>query len=468
MALTLAPPPTVRGRVQLGVSAVLLAVSFAAGLTAEAPTAWGLLPIGVYAALAIGGLNLVGATFVALLSGLLLARPAPVDAATTLLGAFGDSVFFIGVLCALGSALGEILRRTGGAALLVRRVLRMFPADGRSAIALGVMTSALVLVFALGTLAGALAVIAPLVVPVAARAGLTRSTTATALLLGAGAGLATAPFSPANIAIFDATGISYPLFLLVCGLPLALLSYLVAFLVLPRIQRASARDDGDRYAEADGTGEAEGEALPATAGRAAVAFAAALAVAVLAASITRAGALFPIVALPVMTIVTALAARMPAREALAGFWDGFRRVLAIVALFWMLAVLFDLVTVLDPYAILMDDLSGSLAGLSAYAFALAVALLGWVAVPGATAAQIVLIHQIFGPLGDAVGLSAPAWAVVYLWGSKADTYGPFPNPNMVVALGVAQGIRLRTLLLVGWAVLVPGAVMYAAILTLLT
>ncbi|GAB2827301.1 Na+/H+ antiporter NhaC family protein [Actinocorallia aurea] len=466
MALTLTPPPTIRGRIQLGVSVVLLVVSFAAGLTAEAPTSWGLLPIGVYAALAIGGLNLVASTAVALLSGLLLAQLSLVDTATALGSAFGDSVFFIGVLCALGSGLGEVLRRTGGAALIVRRVLRLFPGDGLLAIALGLMTAALVLVFSLGTLAGALAVIAPLAVPVAARAGLTRSTAATALFLGAAGGLAVAPFSPANIAIFDATGLSYPRFLLVCGLPLAILSYAVAVLVLPRIQRSSGRDGGDAYDAEHGPGEADD--LPATAGRAAVAFSAALAVAVVAASVTRAGALFPIAALPIMTIVTVVAARVPAREGLAAFWDGFRRMLGVVALFWMLAVLFDLITVLDPYAILMDELSGHLNGLSAYAFALVVALLGWVAVPGATAAQIVLIHQIFGPLGEAVGLSSSAWAVVFMWGSKADTYGPFPNPNQVVALGVAQATRLRTLLLVGWAVLIPGAVMYAAILTLLT
>ena len=54
--------------------------------------------------------------------------------------------------------------------------------------------------------------------------------------------------------------------------------------------------------------------------------------------------------------------------------------------------------------------------------------------------------------------------VVLLFASKADTYGPFPNPNMVSTMGLAHSTNLRTMLLTGWVLLVPVALMYVAML----
>jgi hypothetical protein len=58
--------------------------------------------------------------------------------------------------------------------------------------------------------------------------------------------------------------------------------------------------------------------------------------------------------------------------------------------------------------------------------------------------------------------------IVLLWASKADTYGPFPNGNMVGAMGLARSTNLRGLLLTGWAVLIPACLLYAGLLAVLT
>ncbi|MEU0075027.1 hypothetical protein ABZ027_36655 [Streptomyces sp. NPDC006332] len=49
-------------------------------------------------------------------------------------------------------------------------------------------------------------------------------------------------------------------------------------------------------------------------------------------------------------------------------------------------------------------------------------------------------------LGFSFGLTPAAWAVTYLWGSKAATCGPCPDANTMGALRFAQGTGLRTLL----------------------
>ncbi|MGW0608780.1 Na+/H+ antiporter NhaC family protein [Streptomyces sp. NPDC002640] len=450
-----------------------LAVSVTVGLSTDAPTLWGLLPVVLYAVLALTGADLALATAVALLSALLLALPAPGTAVDVLGGTLTDPVTLIGLIIVFGAAVGEVLRVTGVADALVRGILRTVEGRGTTALTYAMMGACLVLVAGLGTLAGALAIAAPLLIPVAARAGLTRSTTAVTMFLGGCAGLALAPFAGSNIAIMQTADADYPTYLAVGAGPLALLSLALAAVVVPWVQRHSAAR-GDFYrpeevtrADPAGTIDPAGTRPDARTRRATRAFLATLAVTVAYAAVTRAGTVFPLVALPLLALVTATAAGLsPARTARAAL-TGARRMLPMLLLFWMLAALFGFVDLLRPYDVVLDALGPDLRAMSALPFALAVAALGWVGVPGATAAQVILIGEVFGPIGDELGIGPAAWVIVLLWASKADTYGPLPNANMVGAMGLARAGRLPYLLGTGWALLVPACALYAVLLNVI-
>ena len=71
----------------------------------------------------------------------------------------------IGLIIILGGGLAEVLRATGVAGQTVRSVMRFAGGKGRTAAAFAMMISCLLLVAALGTLAGALAVAVPLLLP---------------------------------------------------------------------------------------------------------------------------------------------------------------------------------------------------------------------------------------------------------------------------------------------------------------
>ncbi|MFE9868961.1 hypothetical protein ACFYPZ_41215 [Streptomyces sp. NPDC005506] len=146
---------------------------------------------------------------------------------------------------------------------------------------------------------------------------------------------------------------------------------------------------------------------------------------------------------------------------------GARRLLPMLLLFWMLAALFAFIDSLHPYDVVMDQFGPGLREMSPLPFALAVASLGWVGVPGATAAQVVLLSEVFGPLGNSLGIGSAARVVILLWASKADTYGPLPNANMVGPMGLARATRLPYLLGAGWAVLIPACALYAVLLAVL-
>ena len=439
-----------------------LLVALVAGVATSPPTLWGLLPIVLYAALALLGMDITVATGVAVVSALLLLLPAPVEIGKMFGDSLGETVTMIGLIIALGAGVGEVLRVTGVAHAIVQGVLRVVGHTSRTRTVLGVMLACLVLVAALGTLAGALAIAAPILLPVVARLGFTRSATAAMMFIGGCAGLVLAPFAGSNVAIMTAAEVGYLQYLLYGAAPLAVLSVLLGMVIVPWVQRRT-EGTGDGYDEAE-LAEPETRVATARRGFATAAFAVTLLASIGYAIATGAGTSFPLLALPVLAVVTGLAGGLGTLATAEHLIQGARSQVKILLLFWLLAIFFAVVDELKPFDVVLAMFSDQLGALPPLLFAVLIALLGWVGVPGATAAQVVLLDEVFGGLAAGVGVGVNAWVIVLLFASKIDTYGPFPNANMVGAMGLARSSNLRSLLAVGWLVLIPAALMYVVIL----
>lgn len=426
---------------------------------------WGLLPIGLYAVLAISGMGILASTLAALAAALVLSLPTFPEAGQIAVSSITNQVTIIGLIIALGAGVGAVLRESGVAQVIVASILRLVGRGGNRTVAVGIILACLVLVMSLGTLAGALAIAAPLLIPVAARLGYTRIATAVLMFVGGCAGLALAPFAGSNVAIMEAAGVGYGEYLLYGAGPLALLTLVIGMLWVPVVQRrGTAANDFYTATEA-----AEVQSTVTRRTRAAtIAFVLVLVVLIIVAVVTAIGLIFPLIALPLLAITVGVVARMKPRTWLRAFWQGVWSMAGVFLLFWLLAILFLVIDRLQPFAAVLALLGPQLEVSSPFMFSLIVGLIGWVGVPGATAAQVVLIDKVFGPLAGQIGVGASSWVVVLLFASKADTYGPFPNPNMVSTMGLARSTNLRTMLLTGWVLLVPVAVMYIAILFLET
>ncbi|MBP2367595.1 Na+/H+ antiporter NhaC family protein [Pseudonocardia parietis] len=439
-----------------------LLTSLVAGMVTSPPTLWGLLPIVLYAGLALSGMNITVATAVAVISALLVLLPTPVAAAELLGDSLGEMVTMIGLIIMLGAGVGEILRVTGVADTIVQSVLRVVGHTSRTRTILGVMLACLALVAALGTLAGALAIAAPILLPVVARLGFTRSATAAMMFIGGCAGLAIAPFAGSNVAIMSAAEVGYLPYLLYGAGPLALLSIVAGLLIVPWIQRRT-EGTGDGYDDAD-VAAPEPTDASFRRGPATVAFVATLLASIVYAVATEAGTSFPLLALPVLAVVTGLAAGLRVSSIARHVIQGAGTQVTMFLLFWLLAAFFLVVDELKPFDVVLETFSAEFGAMSPLLFVAVIALLGWVGVPGATAAQVVLLDEVFGGLAASLGIGVNAWVIVLLFASKIDTYGPFPNANMVGAMGLARSSNLRSLLVAGWLVLLPAALMYAVIL----
>lgn len=460
------PAVTMRARITQGLAGAGLAVALAAGLTVgDGPTLWGLLPIVLYAVLCLLGMDIVLATMISLLAGLLILLPAPVEVGTLLGDSLADMITMIGLIIMLGAGVGEVLTRTGVARTIVVGVMRVVGEKNRTAAIYGIMISCTLLVACLGTLAGALAIAAPILLPIAAQMRFTKSATASMMFIGGCAGLAIAPFAGSNVAIMSAAGVGYLPYLMYGGGPLALLSLLLGPFIVQWMQRRTAKA-GDFYDPAElGVDRSD---TPAAAGRTTAVFAAVLLASVAYAIWSEAGTSFPLLALPVIGLATGLAGRVPVTEILALMYRGAASLIHIFILFWLLAALFLMVDLLAPFDVILQTYQDSLSGSSPFVFTILIALLGWVGVPGATAAQVVLLHEVFGPLGAGLGITAGSWIVVLLFASKADTYGPFPNGNMAGVMGLARSESLKNMMITGWMLLVPVCLMYGTMLFIQT
>ncbi|WP_157120614.1 Na+/H+ antiporter NhaC family protein [Nocardia fusca] len=455
-----APPPRT-SPVATGLALVGLLLSIVVGVVVDGATMWGLLPIALYAVLALLGMDIMIATVVAIASALLILMPAPTAAAALLGESVGDQITMIGLIIMLGAGLAEVLRATGVATQIVRAVMRVAGDRSRTAVALGMMMSCLILVAALGTLAGALAIAVPLLLPIAAKMGFTRSATASTIFIGGCAGLALAPFAGSNVAIMDAAEVGYLQFVLYGAGPLALLSLVLGLVIVPWMQRRTEHED-DFYDESEL--ESETEVANPHVSRATAVFVVALLASVVYATVTSAGTAFPLLALPVLAMATGLAGGLSPRQIADRVYAGAASLISIFLLFWLLAVLFNAVNLIDPFTVVLESYGSGLQNLGPFPFAVAIALLGWVGVPGATAAQVVLLDNLFGELASTVGVGVGTWVIVLLFASKADTYGPFPNANQFGALGLARSTSLKNMLITGWCLLIPATVMYVAIM----
>jgi hypothetical protein len=444
---------------------VALLVSVAVSLWAARPGLWGLVPVVVYAFLALFGVDMVLATLGAIVCAVILAGVGPVDLGTVLLSSLGNFVALLGVIIMLGAGLGEVIRRAGVADHIVAGIVHRIGVTSQLRVRIGVMLACAVLAFALGTLAGSVAIVAPIIIPLAAAVGYTPPATAAMFFFSGLGGLVLSPFAPATIAVFESSKVSWIHYVATAGGPVALVTWIAGFAVVAWNQR---RTQG-HFAYPPERAGAVNEAAPSPqVKRATTAFLVTFAILVVFASITKAGATFVPIAMIVMMAVVGVASWTSPGKIMDGVYAGASRLLGIFFLFWFLAILFELIDRMKPYDDIVARFGDSLFSLGPYLFAVSVGLVGWVGIAGAAAAQAVLLAKVFGPVAASLGISPEAWTTVLLATAQTDGLGPFPNPDMIGQMGLAESNSLKWQLLSSWMVLIPVVALYGILLAVYT
>ncbi|MDL4775785.1 MULTISPECIES: TRAP transporter large permease subunit [Thermomonosporaceae] len=425
---------------------------------------WGLIPIVLYAVLALLGVDVVLATIGAVLVAAIMTRTAPVPLGQQLATSMGSLVAVIGLIILLGAGLGQVAQQTGAAQALVRTVMGRIGLSTPTRVQFGVMASSLVIVGALGTLAGGNAIIAPIVIPIAARMGWRPPAVAAMFHAAGAAGLMMGPFTPPVVTITAAAKLSYGEYFLKAGLPVGAVTIITGFFMARWIQKHTDQE----YTAADAA-EGAADAAPSAAGRrAAMTFVGVLVALAVYGVWMKAGYSYALVVMVVTAAATGLAGRLGPKATTEAVYAGASRLIWLFMLFWLLDPLLTLVEKTGAFATIFDALKPVMPEVGPFVFLLLVVGIGYVhAVPGAAVAQVVLINKLFSPLVASLGIPPAAWSVALLGTAQIDQLGPYPTADMMGQMGLARSSDLRMMLFNGWAIMAVNTVGFMVLFAVL-
>lgn len=461
------------GRTRVAVGAVLglatvIAIVFA--VLGQQAGLWGLVPIVLYAALALLGVDVVLATVAALLVAAVMTRTAPLALGTQLATSMGSFVAVIGLIIMLGAGLGRVAQETGAARVLVHVVMRRVGLSTPTRVQVGIMISSLILVGALGTLAGANAILAPIIIPIAARMKWRPPAVAAMLHAAGAAGLMTGPFTPPVVTIMAAAKIGYGEYLLFAALPVAAVTVITGFFMARWIQRRVDTEYSvdDEATEADLT-TVEGKRSARNAKRSAFAFLGILVVLTVFGVVMQASYTYALVVMVVAAAFTGLAGGMGPKRTLMAVYAGAGAFVWLFLLFWMLDPLLTLIGKTGAYESIFAALKPILPGVSPWLFLVLIVAIGYMhAIPGAAVAQVVLIDKLFAPVVAALGIPPAAWAMALLGTSQIDQLGPTPGADMIGQMGLARSDNLKMMLFNGWAIMTTNTLLFFVMFWVLT
>ncbi len=424
------------------------------------PPICGLFPLLLYIVLSFrkGMHPLVNVSICAVVGAILVKQPLG-SLGAVIYESMGSFLALVGFIIMLGSGLGVVLRKTGVAAAIVNVLMRKIGVKTQKRAILATMVSSVCLVTLLGTLAGANAVIAPIVIPLVAAVGITPSTLAI-IFQGAGqTGLFLSPFSPPMVTLMGITGLSYPRILVCAGIPIAIVMWIGTYLIAIKVQKDTQgkEDFGTDVELPDGNFKVD----PVTK-RATFTFVITMAVMVVYGIITKGGASFVILVMLVAAILTGLVAKMSAGEIFDSIIEGCGKLMWLFFMFLMFNPFLNFVTAsgaFDAMLELMEPLIGSTGKLG---FTLLTVLVGIFGINGAAVAQALMIDSLFNGFLPGLGVSMELWAMIVLVGHQITSYA-YPGVDMIGAMGLAHAKNIKPMLQLAYMAIIPGTILACCI-----
>ncbi|MGB5855109.1 MAG: Na+/H+ antiporter NhaC family protein [Oceanisphaera sp.] len=415
----------------------------------DTPTLWGLLPLLVFVVLVFRAWHPVAAILMATSVGAVMSGASLLDVASVTRSGLGSFLAYVGLIIMAGGGLGKIAERTGVAQYLVSIVMNRIGVKTKDRAIIGTMCSSTLLSGALGTLAGANAVVAPVIIPIVARIGLSSSAVAI-IFQGAGVtGLFLGPFTPPMITFMELTGLSYFDVLLYASIPVSLVMWGVTYfyvkLTLPKtiINHPYSQED---LAELD----SHDQTLlnPTRVKRATYVFIGTLAALIAYGIFIKGGSTFAIVVITLTAITTGLAGGLKTQELTETFFAG------AMPLIW----LFFQFVLFTPFIHYAQELGGFealknfiLPIINSSGDTLLVALTsitGIAGIPGAAVAQSVILDEMFGQVFQQSGLPISVYVLVLLIGSQMTEF-LYPVGDTLGAMGIARSRDLKSMIIFG-------------------
>lgn len=415
------------------------------------PAVLGLLPIVVYAVLGFRGVNPLLTTVAGVLTATILAGKGIMGLADGIYAGAGSFLGVIGLMVMFGSALAEILKDTGAAPLLVKKLMNTFPVSP-AGILIGSMVSIVILTVAIGSMIAAAAMVSTVAITLAATYKVSPSSMAIAFHCSSVAGLLIGPFTPPTVQLLGMTDLTYGQYALKIALPMALLMFLIGLVMSFWAQKKYGPKGQAILYPPEEAADTESDAPPTKeALRGARAFVIAIIPLLIYGVVTRGGMNYALLMILAAAAITGLGAGYSPTKTMDVMMRGASR----MAWFYLMFVLFDpfvnFVAETGAFAAVGELLRPLIDAGGSVGFLMIGSLFGIFGISGAAVAQVEIMAEMFGETAVNLGVSLPLYLTMLLIGSQITSFA-YPGADMMTELGLARSNHLKSLILNGWVV----------------
>jgi H+/gluconate symporter-like permease len=416
------------------------------------PAIIGMLPLVVYIVMALMGKSQIALLVVSTALAMILSGTGIIPYAGILAKAMGSSLTLIGLVILTSSALGKVLEQSGVSRTLVYGIVRCISVKTEKRAILVTMICSTLICGILGTLGGGNAILAPILIPMVAAVGLSRSTVGAIFQNAGETGLIWGPLSPPVVALLSMTKLSYGRMMLTAAFPYGLVWLVTSYFAIKRIQEKTRTVTP--YTDVTYTAEF----VPVKKDIFLAALFIACFLGFIAYSIgAKQGIPFLVFVMMALTVIVGLASGRKPDDLFKTAIGGMASGLPLFVVFLLFGPMFDMMTdmgAFDALANVFGGLVNLVGGTGLVSRAMTVILASFVGgfgVEGAAVVQMQITNTLFSSILTEVKIPMELWALALIAASRI-TSVIYPAGNMIGQMGLARSDDVKAMLKVGWTV----------------
>lgn len=421
----------------------------------------GLLPLIVYLILVMKEIDPLPATVICVVLGAIINGQSIFQVGASMNKALGSFLALVGFIIMLGRGLGEVLSETKVVHTLVYKIMYGIGVNTQAKAKFGIMISSLLIVGLLGTMSGGIAIIAPIVNPIASAVRLTPAVVGV-IYQGVGEeALTLGPFTPPVVTLIGLTGLSYFSMLWSVALPIAVLTCVVTWLMTKRIQKLTI----SHIPQTDDSISSEFRPTKKQ-NLATNIFIALFLILIVWGIVMKASTSYVIVVMLLLSVVVGYVGGLGIHQIFNAIIKGMAGNVGLFLLFIFLQLFIGYVEMAGGFKAL-EALMMPLVDIGGKAvIVIAGGLIGAFGVSGAVVAELMTLHKMFADLLADYNVSMVAWATALIVATRVTNF-VIPGANMVAMMGFANSKDLKSMLKNGYVVAIAQVVlliMYAVFL----
>lgn len=409
---------------------------------------WALIPLVVYVIVAFRPkVHALTSSFLACLAGYILTGQTPALTGKLVVKSLGSTLGLIGFIIMCGAGLGSVMSEARITHTMVHWIVKYIGVKTERRAILCVIISTTLICGLLGTLAGGCAIIAPIIIPVVAAAGLKPATVACLFQSSGETGLIWGPFTGPTVALLAITGLSYGRMMLWAAIPYGLIWLIVIYWCGKKIQRDPSYDEVYVLTEDE---KKVTDITPAEK-RSTIVFLLGFVGLLAYSMLTKQGTAYTVFVMWSLSILIAISSRMSLSRMFKAFATGMGRLAGTFLLFVFLNMMLEYINLGHGFEALGKWFLQFVGEGSRSMVVILGTLVGSFGINGGAVAQLKVTNDLFLEAVKMTHVPQEVWALALICGSRVTT-SIYPGSNMIAPMGLARSESIKAMLFGGWCV----------------